>query len=106
MAADPTEALVYLLPAPKRHSMVWKSRADGTRPPKRRSERDPIRRPRLPPASQQKGLRGFRRPGFSASATVQGDFHAHQCLVAALALACARKKRIISRLASGPRASV
>ena len=33
-------------------------------------------------------------------------FYMHQCLVAALALACARKKRIISRLASGPRASV
>jgi hypothetical protein len=30
----------------------------------------------------------------------------HQCLVAAFALACARKKRIISRLASGPRASM
>ena len=30
----------------------------------------------------------------------------NQCLVAAFALACARKKRIISRLASGPRASV
>ena len=30
----------------------------------------------------------------------------NQCRVAAFALACARKKRIISRLASGPRASV
>lgn len=30
----------------------------------------------------------------------------NQCLVAAFALACARKKRIISRLASGQRASV
>jgi hypothetical protein len=35
-----------------------------------------------------------------------GRLHMHQCLVAAFALACARKKRIISRLASGPRASV
>ena len=32
--------------------------------------------------------------------------HMHQCLVAAFALACAKKKRIISRLASGPLASV
>ena len=30
----------------------------------------------------------------------------NQCLVAAFAIACARKNRIISRLASGPRASV
>jgi hypothetical protein len=42
----------------------------------------------------------------STVATVRGDFHVHQCLVVAFARACARKKRIISRLASGPRASV
>jgi hypothetical protein len=47
-----------------------------------------------------------RRPGFSTCATAGADLHMHQCLVAAFALACARKKRIISRLASGPRASV
>ena len=35
-----------------------------------------------------------------------GALHMHQCLVASFALACARKTRIISRLASGPRASV
>jgi hypothetical protein len=43
------------------------------------------------------------RPTFS---TAWAGFHMHQCLVAAFALACARKKRIISRLASGPRASI
>jgi hypothetical protein len=47
-----------------------------------------------------------RRPGFSTFATAGADVHMHQCLVAAFILACARKKRIISRLASGPRASV
>ena len=47
-----------------------------------------------------------RRPALSTFASVWTDFHMHQCLVAAFALACARKKRIISRLASGPRASV
>jgi hypothetical protein len=35
-----------------------------------------------------------------------GPTQVHQCLVAAFALEFARKKRIISRLASGPRASV
>jgi hypothetical protein len=34
------------------------------------------------------------------------NFHMHQDLVAAFALAFARKKRIISQLASGPRVSV
>jgi hypothetical protein len=58
---------------------------------------------RRPPAG---GVGMLRRPAFSAFATVWADFHMHQCLVAALALACARKKRIISRLASGPRESV
>jgi hypothetical protein len=47
-----------------------------------------------------------RRPGFSTFATAGADVHMHQCLVAAFVLACARKKRIIYRLASGPRASV
>ena len=50
--------------------------------------------------------RTHRRPGFSTFATVRADFQMPQCLVAASALACVRKKRIISRLASGPRASV
>jgi hypothetical protein len=45
-------------------SMVWKSRADGARPTKRRSERDPTSPPR-PPVSKRP-LR-FRRPGFSTS---------------------------------------
>ena len=48
----------------------------------------------------------LRTAGFSTFATVRADLHMHQCPVAAFALACARKKRIISRLASGPRASV
>jgi hypothetical protein len=48
----------------------------------------------------------LRRAAFSTFATVWADFHMHQCLVAAFALAFARKKRIISRLASGPRVSV
>jgi hypothetical protein len=50
--------------------------------------------------------RAGRRPGFLIFATVRADLYMRQCLVAAFALACARKKRIISRLASGPRASV
>jgi UDP-glucose 4-epimerase len=41
---------------------------------------------------------GRRRPGASCVR--------RQCLVAAFVLACAKKKRIISRLASGPRVSV
>ena len=55
---------------------------------------------RLPQRSQP------RKPAFSAFATVWADLHMHQCLVAAFALVFAKKKRIISRLASGPRASV
>jgi len=43
---------------------------------------------------------GLRRP------SVHALLWRNQCRVAAFALACPRKKRIISRLASGPRASV
>jgi hypothetical protein len=56
-------------------------------------------------AKQRCGAHAWR-PGFSTFATAGADVHMHQCLVATLALTCARKKRIISRLASGPRASV
>jgi hypothetical protein len=35
-----------------------------------------------------------------------GDMVRHQCRVAAFVFACAKKKRIIFRLALGPRASV
>ena len=45
----------------------------------------------------------LRRPAISTFATVRADFQTHQCWVAASALAFARKKRIISRLALGPR---
>jgi hypothetical protein len=64
------------------------------------------RQARLALRSPAKRPLRFGRPGFSTFAILRADFQMYQCLVATFALACAKKKRIIFRLASGPRASV
>ena len=61
-------------------------------------------------AHQGASIQGFKNPHrprtMPGSRGPSTSLLLNQCLVAAFALACARKKRIISRLASGPRASV